>query len=98
MSLRLINRMEKLLIHFQRASMYFSPKVGASFLHLEPLINKTISPKDALYPVYKKDNAERNYFLSGLRQLAAFDHLLHKYTTDLRINNRKTHVQGNSEA
>jgi SAM-dependent methyltransferase len=72
--------MKNFLTKFQRLSKYLSPTAGESFLHLEPLINKTISPKDALYPVYKKDNTERNYFVSGLRQLASFDHLLHQYS------------------
>ncbi len=55
---------------------FFSP--NPTFLHIEPLINKTIAAKDSLYPIYKKDHAEDNYFASGLRQLASFDYLLHK--------------------
>ncbi len=64
------------LSKFHRLSKYLFPKENASFLHLEPLINKTIAPKDGLYPIYKRDHAEHNYFVSGLRQLASFDSLL----------------------
>ena len=50
-----------------------------SFLSLEPLINKTISPHDHLYKVYEKDYTPNDYFLSGLKQLETLDSLLNIY-------------------
>ena len=55
-------------------------KRGQRFSHLESVVKTVISPKDALYPVYERDHNERNYFVSGLRQLGAFDFLLYKYS------------------
>jgi SAM-dependent methyltransferase len=54
-------------------------KQCGGFRRLEGVINRTISPNDALYPVYKKARNERQYFLSGLRQLKSFDAMLQEY-------------------
>lgn len=65
-----------------------STESSISFLYLEPLVNKTISPNDCLYPVYISKHSEREYFLSGLHQLGVIDALLHmhvqKKLTDCR--------------
>jgi len=79
MKIALNTKINDIFLGFQKVFAPSSLKHDLDFSNLEPLINKTISPKDALYPVYKKDNAEQNYFVSGLRQLASFDHLLHQY-------------------
>jgi SAM-dependent methyltransferase len=50
------------------------------FESLEPLVNKTISPKDGLYSSYERNGRSTNYFLSGLRQLDKIDALLYKHT------------------
>jgi SAM-dependent methyltransferase len=78
-SLALRNRIKDFILGFQKGFEPLSAKRGGEFSHLESVVKKIISPKDALYPVYKNNNTERNYFISGLRQLASFDHLLHEY-------------------
>lgn len=50
-----------------------------SFLSLEPLINKTISPHDHLYKVYEKNYTPNEYFLSGIRQLETLDAILNEH-------------------
>jgi hypothetical protein len=80
MKFALNTKINGILLGFQKVFEHSSLRQDPGFSNLEPLINKTISSKDALYPVYKKDNAEQNYFLSGLRQLASFDQLLHRYS------------------
>jgi SAM-dependent methyltransferase len=64
----------------QRALNGSVEKGSEGFSHLEPVVKKIISPKDALYPVYERDNNERHYFVSGLRQLESFDYLLRRHT------------------
>jgi SAM-dependent methyltransferase len=79
MKFALNTKINDILLSFQKIYEHSSLRRDPGFSNLEPLINKTISSKDALYPVYKKDNAEQKYFLSGLRQLASFDQLLQRY-------------------
>lgn len=80
MNLALNTRIKDFVSGIQRVFESSPEKRGEKFSHLESVVKKIISPKDALYPVYERDHNERNYFVSGLRQLGAFDFLLYEYS------------------
>jgi SAM-dependent methyltransferase len=50
-----------------------------SFTELESVLNRTVSPRDRLYPVYEAQYGAEEYFRSALRQLDVFDALLAKH-------------------
>lgn len=59
----------------RRIVSWWSTARPSSFLGLEDRLNRTISPRDSLYPHYQ----EGEYFRSALRQLDTVDALLHTH-------------------